>query len=499
MSKNQLPIISELESLINIDYEYYQELIEAGVTQRLAFLRATFRYLIKEHSGIKQSETSDIIRDVCWDEYYLMKWKHHSRYFSDLKTFKLEDMDLDKVKALKKLNFDYVIPEESLSQISDKQLEEELARRTTPVEEVVKEEPLVEEVVEETNYFDIDIDFDELDDSDELDDLDLDDDIELDDDFDDDFDEDLDDDLHLDFEEADESHKKKVLNEIKSEYNNSLPIVYRVLNFFKQRGHLTGDYASRKKIEDEVGVPFSQIKPLLEDMIENGAVHKSGVMYPNYALNCYSVSQFGYRILRILEEMLCLEQNDYENEINKLNLHTDSIDKGLRLYDLFNIEDDGAVKFFEYRKEYVSEIFLDNLNKLDKEKSNTDSIITYYGNTYSYKYDDTLQIIDMLRVLRDKNPNSRYNSFIGLLQDNYRDDSRTHSKYLRKFIQLSKKDKNGFFAINKDDCANELFGGALEKSNYIIWALHERDFIRCLGNIEEKEKYHIREEAKSYL
>ncbi|EMI4512817.1 hypothetical protein V6560_000300 [Vibrio parahaemolyticus] len=124
------PFLEELESLIKIDYEYYESLIECGVNENEAWLRAMARYFLDIDDSY---ESIDIYRDVIYDEYCLKDRKVHSHCFETYGVYILDEIDKDKVQSLKNLNIDYKIVSEIFNSLSDEDLKAELERREKAV------------------------------------------------------------------------------------------------------------------------------------------------------------------------------------------------------------------------------------------------------------------------------------------------------------------------------------------------------------------------------
>ncbi|EJG1745039.1 hypothetical protein BWH98_RS00055 [Vibrio parahaemolyticus] len=120
------PFLEELESLIKIDHPYYEELIECGVSENEAWLRAMTSYFINIDNSF---EAISIIRDVIRDEYWLKVHKEHSPHYQTHGVYLLEEIDKDKVQALKNLNIDYKIDSEMYNSFSDEDLKAKLERR----------------------------------------------------------------------------------------------------------------------------------------------------------------------------------------------------------------------------------------------------------------------------------------------------------------------------------------------------------------------------------
>ncbi len=186
-------LFDELDKIVKVDAIYFEELIQCGVNENEAWLRAMARYFLNIDGSY---ELISIIRDVIYDEYYLKSYKEHSRYFETHGEYLLDNVEKKTIQTLKKLNMNYKIDSEIFNSFSDEDLKSELERR----ERAESQEP--------------DIDFDDGLDI-EVQDLDLkllsDDDLDLDDlDFDDD---------DLDFDDEETELKKDELSDF--EFNEA--------------------------------------------------------------------------------------------------------------------------------------------------------------------------------------------------------------------------------------------------------------------------------------
>ncbi|MBE4031920.1 hypothetical protein HJ127_05530 [Vibrio parahaemolyticus] len=96
-------ILEELESLIKIDYAYYEELIKCGVSENEAWLRAMSKYFLEIDGSF---ESIHIIRDVIYDEYCLKDRKEHSRHFETHGEYLLENVEKKTIQTLKKIEYE---------------------------------------------------------------------------------------------------------------------------------------------------------------------------------------------------------------------------------------------------------------------------------------------------------------------------------------------------------------------------------------------------------
>ncbi|ELA8095487.1 hypothetical protein HJ051_12685 [Vibrio parahaemolyticus] len=120
------PFLEELESLIKIDYAYYEELIKCGVSENEAWIRSMARYFIEIDNSF---DANLILREILRDEYWLVCHKEHSPHYETHGVYLLETIDKDKIQALNKLNIDYKIDPEMFNSFSDEELKAELERR----------------------------------------------------------------------------------------------------------------------------------------------------------------------------------------------------------------------------------------------------------------------------------------------------------------------------------------------------------------------------------
>ncbi|WP_029848603.1 hypothetical protein [Vibrio parahaemolyticus] len=135
-------LLYELDSVLKIDHEYYERLIEYGVSENEAWIRAMAKFFLEIDDSF---EAITILREIMRDEYWLNAHKEHSPYYETHGVYLLETIDKDKVKALNKLNIEYKIDPEMFNSFSDEDLKAELERR----EKAETKEP------------DVDLDFDD--------------------------------------------------------------------------------------------------------------------------------------------------------------------------------------------------------------------------------------------------------------------------------------------------------------------------------------------------
>ncbi|WP_434998793.1 hypothetical protein ACRZ5S_19605 [Vibrio scophthalmi] len=66
--KNRLPMFTDLEEIIKLDYDFYEQLINDGITPTKAFLTATINFLYKEN-GFKPEELHNLIERISTSTY----------------------------------------------------------------------------------------------------------------------------------------------------------------------------------------------------------------------------------------------------------------------------------------------------------------------------------------------------------------------------------------------------------------------------------------------
>ncbi|WP_025636399.1 hypothetical protein [Vibrio parahaemolyticus] len=119
-------LLYELDSVLKIDHEYYERLIEYGVSENEAWIRAMAKFFLEIDDSF---EAITILREIMRDEYWLKAHKEHSPYYETHGVYLLETIDKDKVQALNKLNIEYKIDPEMFNSFSDEDLKAELERR----------------------------------------------------------------------------------------------------------------------------------------------------------------------------------------------------------------------------------------------------------------------------------------------------------------------------------------------------------------------------------
>ncbi|HII4309756.1 TPA: hypothetical protein ACY4PQ_000770 [Vibrio parahaemolyticus] len=233
-------LFDELDKIVKVDAIYFEELIQCGVNENEAWLRAMARYFLNIDGSY---ELISIIRDVIYDEYYLKSYKEHSRYFETHGEYLLDNVEKKTIQTLKKLNMNYKIDSEIFNSFSDEDLKSELERR----EKAVSQEP--------------DIDFDDGLDI-EVQDLDLkllsDDDLDLDDlDFDDD---------DLDFDDDEETELKKdelsdfEVNEAETSNENLSTTDHESFNATLEIDDLNISMSKKKRLFDLFKINGSSVK-----------------------------------------------------------------------------------------------------------------------------------------------------------------------------------------------------------------------------------------------
>ncbi|ATI44271.1 hypothetical protein CO725_01035 [Vibrio parahaemolyticus] len=66
--KNRLPMFTDLEEIIKLDYDFYEQLINDGITPTKAFLTATINFLYKENE-FKPEELHNLIERISTSTY----------------------------------------------------------------------------------------------------------------------------------------------------------------------------------------------------------------------------------------------------------------------------------------------------------------------------------------------------------------------------------------------------------------------------------------------
>ncbi|MCR9759365.1 hypothetical protein NB586_21600 [Vibrio parahaemolyticus] len=123
-------LFDELDKIVKVDAIYFEELIQCGVNENEAWLRAMARYFLNIDGSY---ESISIIRDVIYDEYYLKSYKEHSKHFETHGEYLLDNVEKKTIQTLKKLNMNYKIDSEIFNSFSDEDLKSELERRERAV------------------------------------------------------------------------------------------------------------------------------------------------------------------------------------------------------------------------------------------------------------------------------------------------------------------------------------------------------------------------------
>ncbi|EGR3145553.1 hypothetical protein DLI04_24410, partial [Vibrio parahaemolyticus] len=165
-------LFDELDKIVKVDAIYFEELIQCGVNENEAWIRAMAKFFLDIDSSY---EVISIIRDVIYDEYFLKSYKEHSKHFETHGEYLLENVEKKTIQTLKKLNMNYKIDSEIFNSFSDEDLKNELERR----EKAESKEQDVELDLDFEDGLDIEVQDLELkllgDDDLDLDDLDFDD------------------------------------------------------------------------------------------------------------------------------------------------------------------------------------------------------------------------------------------------------------------------------------------------------------------------------------
>ncbi|WP_411062416.1 hypothetical protein AAFX13_00485 [Vibrio parahaemolyticus] len=524
MSKYKNNVLSELDDLINIDYEYYQELLDKGVNKNISFFRATFRSTLKDekYKDIDKFAIINMIRDLISDEYFLIKFQEHNHSFINEKTVELSEFKASTVNELKAFGLEYKFKDNVLDNFSDSQLKEELQKRN--IIDKGNELSLESNTIDSNDDLSLDDDLDfeledfdlalddedldlELDLDEELDEeLTLDDEIDLDDDeeltLDEDLDEDLDDELDLDFsdeedllldDDLDDLIAIKELNlesfdfpEIIELLNNQktrerfvLPAYIKMNNGEKiENGilHLTSlsekeqllfyfssfpivSYHKVSELSYFTDVKISNIRSELNSLIDDGLIKEHQQMNGVNGSYAYSVTSLGWDyICKLTTHKSFREWAKLTKEKENTFAETEKLSSLLKV-------NGSKVNFEDYRTEYLNHFRDEKLfRELSLDPTEPDLLINLYRKRYSIPYQSTLDWINALRILRNKNPNARHNCYISALQTAYKRDFRTLSKYYYYFDKY----KEDTFTIDHRKVADLLFGGAIEPSKYVI-------------------------------
>ncbi|EGR3506851.1 hypothetical protein DC852_27175, partial [Vibrio parahaemolyticus] len=389
---------------VKVDAIYFEELIQCGVNENEAWLRAMARYFLNIDGSY---ELISIIRDVIYDEYYLKSYKEHSRYFETHGEYLLDNVEKKTIQTLKKLNMNYKIDSEIFNSFSDEDLKSELERR----EKAVSQEP--------------DIDFDDGLDI-EVQDLDLkllsDDDIDLDDlDFDDD---------DLDFDDDEETELKK--DELSDFEVNEAEIQNKGID---PRDDFISFDEYLKGLEQEK----QDVKAELDDL----KVDRNSVF-------------LDYLDFEGMDSLI--DDTECDDELLNDELSLDDDDEDLSVVSLFKVNGN-SISFADYKEETVNDDILELIGSLSNDEIGTVYSIKVNGIDYYYSKYDTSALICIFRYLRDLNPKSQYNTHISQIGENYKKSVLTMIKYLDYINEFYAENKQEPFRIvKKDMCENLSFG-----------------------------------------
>ncbi|MGM5996220.1 hypothetical protein ABLA24_04930 [Vibrio parahaemolyticus] len=161
-------------------------------------------------------------------------------------------------------------------------------------------------------------------------------------------------------------------------------------------------------------------------------------------------------------------------DIDDLNI---SKSKKKRLFDLFKING-SSVKFAHYREEHVNNDIIELINSLDKPYDNLDLTINIYDEELTYDYFDTDVIIHILRYFRDKNTKAHYNTYISLIADNYKDDTRTLIIYLMYLNEYYAGDYQEPFKIVHKEVRDAIGLGNTDWNRKIIDSLIAKKYLK---------------------
>ncbi|MBM5432940.1 hypothetical protein HYN14_23715 [Vibrio parahaemolyticus] len=428
-------LFDELDKIVKVDAIYFEELIQCGVNENEAWLRAMARYFLNIDGSY---ELISIIRDVIYDEYYLKSYKEHSRYFETHGEYLLDNVEKKTIQTLKKLNMNYKIDSEIFNSFSDEDLKSELERR----EKAVSQEP--------------DIDFDDGLDI-EVQDLDLkllsDDDLDLDDlDFDDD---------DLDFDDDEETELKK--DELSDFEVNEAEIQNKGID---PRDDFISFDMYLKGLEQEK----QDVKAELDDL----KVDRNSLF-------------LDYLDFEGMDSLI--DDTECDDELLNDELSLDD-DEDLSVVSLFKVNGN-TISFADYKEETVNDDILELIGSLSKDEIGTVYSIKVNGIDYYYSKYDTTALIYIFRYLRDLNPKSQYNTHIYQIGENYKKSVLTMIKYLGFINEFYAENKQEPFRIvKKDMCENLSFGNNdwhnqimnwLIKCGYIATKSYNRYVITDLG------------------
>lgn len=430
-------LFDELDKIVKVDAIYFEELIQCGVNENEAWLRAMARYFLDIDSSY---ETISIVRNVIYDEYYLKSYKEHSRYFETHGEYLLDNVEKKTIQTLKKLNMNYKIDSEIFNSFSDEDLKSELERR----EKAISQEP--------------DIDFDDGLDI-EVQDLDLkllsDDDLDLDDlDF---------DDVDLDFDDEETELKKDELSDFEV---NEAEIQNKGID-------PRDDFISF----DEYLKSLEQEKQAVNAELDDLKVDRNSVF-------------LDYLDFEGMDSLIDDTECDDELLNDELSLDDDDDDDDLSVVSLFKVNGN-TISFADYKEETVNDDILELIGSLSKDEIGTVYSIKVNGIDYYYSKYDTTALIYIFRYLRDLNPKSQYNTHIYQIGENYKKSVLTmiiYLDYINEFYAENKQEP--FKIVKKDLCENLSFGNNdwhnqimnwLIKCGYIKTKSYNRYVITDLG------------------
>ncbi|NOH30995.1 hypothetical protein F0244_22905 [Vibrio mediterranei] len=510
MSEYKSQLLSELDDLINLDYEYYQELKGKGVSKNVALIRATIRAIHKksEFKGISQYSIHNLISDIAYDEYNLIDYKKHDRKFIDHNTVKLKNFNGTTVKLLKRFGLEYEFKDNVLENFSDSQLQQELQKRnlvdtgdelSLESNELDSNDDLTldDDLDFELEDLELDLDDDlelELDDELSLDDnyieRDLDDDLELDLD-DDDFD--LNDDTELDFSDDYEDTngfglyrffktKSAGMICIDNLANSKLDDKLKILFYIQNRPCNGASYFNIKKLSDEIGINATTLRSLINELISLEYIKEHSKLYVTSGLTCLSITTKGWTVLykETLFDHYMKDRVKYAKEHDKL------ISENNQFQQLFKV-DRNTVFFADYDEELLLNSQIETLANLLLDTYPNDAYIKINNEYYTLPYHRILEYVEFLSSLSCLEPHL-YVSYISELQTAYKEDIRTSSKYLYYFAHH----QNGWFDIDHKELARRFFNDALLPSQYVISELIRNGLLEeSLDSKSEETLYRV--------
>ncbi|QNE57721.1 hypothetical protein H5404_18030 [Vibrio parahaemolyticus] len=520
MSEYKSQLLSELDDLINLDYEYYQELKDKGVSKNVALIRATIRAIHKksEFKGISQYSIHNLISDIAYDEYNLIDYKKHDRKFIDHNTVKLKNFNGTTVKLLKRFGLEYEFKDNVLENFSDSQLQQELQKRnlidtgdelSLESNELDSNDDLTldDDLDFELEDLDLDLDDDlelELDD-DELSlddeflerDLDEDDDLELDLD-DDDFD--LNDDTELDFSDDEYEEENgfgiykffntKSAGHISTDNlaNSKLDDKLKILFYIQNRPCNSASYFNIKKLSNEIGINATTLRSLINELISLEYIKEHSKLYVTSGLTCLSITTKGWTVLykETLFDHYMKDSVQFSQAYDKIFVEKNEIQK------LFTVNRN-KITFADFSEKTLVDKPYHLVSQLLLDTAPNDSYIRIGNTYYTIPYHRILDCIDVLRAMRDQNRNEHYNSYISELQTAYKLDIRTASKYLYYFVHH----QDETFMIDNSDLAARFFGNAIPPSEYVIGLMIENGFIKEVD--EYKKTFRVTELGRSLV